>query len=519
MLFALAGLITYLPTFYLLAISHTGAADSYYAHWFLIPPVSALLIWLRKNNLRRLPVQGHTSGLPIAAGGLLIHIFAVWFRIEFVSAFSLVVTVWGFALYLFGKRIVREISFPLLFLVFMVPLPQLIINPLAFHMKMLSGKLAVSLYSLLGGTAVLTGSAINFTEGEPLWMGYECSGLRSLITMAALGAAFAHLARMSRPRKVVLFLFSLPLAVLSNAIRVTSLCFAAERWGVNSKAFKVFHDASSPVVFIIVLVGLFGVHKLLSIGDPTKRREPPQANVAEDTSCARPLLAAPSRMRLAIALGLFAVSAILVFLSPHSLSATQWMSSLKPVKLPEHIGAWRKTSTEGSGNEGVWAMLNTKSIVLSTYEDAEGRELRALVVASDTHRDAFHPPDICMMAAGNEIVKSWSERLNFSSPDSKPFYLNAFVLKGAGDHETLVLYWFMVGERSMGSRLLQQLILLLNGARRTPIIGSMIRVTVPLTTMSRQEALHSAKDLSRSLVPLMPGLLKAAREPTDEIPN
>ncbi len=199
----LAGLVAYLPTFLSLAVSYTGG-DSYYAHWFLIPPVSALLIWLRKDKLRQLRVESYGLGLPLAAGSLLLHVFAVWFRVDFVSAFSLVVTVWGLALYLFGKRIVREISFPLLFLLFMVPLPGTFIAPIAFHMKILSGKIAVRLYDLLRGTALLTGSKITFAQGDPLWMGYECSGLKSVISLSSLGAAIAYLVRISRARKVFL---------------------------------------------------------------------------------------------------------------------------------------------------------------------------------------------------------------------------------------------------------------------------------------------------------------------------
>jgi exosortase len=282
--------VAHLPTFLTLALAYTGG-DSYYAHWFLIPPVSAFFIWLKKDTLRRVPLRGSRWGLVLLAGSLAMHVFAVWFRIDFVSAFSFAVTMWGLALYLFGQRVVREISFALFFLVFMVPLPQLVIGPLAFHIKILSGKLAVWFYTLFGGTAILRGSSIVFSNGKPVWMGYECSGLRSLVTLAALGAAFAHLAEVSRPRKVVLFLLSLPFSVLSNTARVTLLCFAANRWGAGSKSFRVVHDVSSPLVFILVLVGLFGVYKLLSSGKPAKREALSEAAPSDIPRPAKPSFA------------------------------------------------------------------------------------------------------------------------------------------------------------------------------------------------------------------------------------
>ncbi len=505
-----AVVVAYVPTFVSLAVSYTGA-DSYYAHWFLIPPVAAMLVWLKKDRLRELLVQGYGLGIPLAIASLLFHALAVWFRVDFVSAFSLVVTVFGLALYLFGKRIVREIGFPLFFLVFMVPLPELVIGPLAFHMKILCAKLAVFLYGLFGGTAVLTGSSVSFAESEPLWMGYECSGLRSLIAMAALGAAFAHLVRASQLRKVLLFLLSIPFALLSNGVRVTSLCFAANQWGVRSKAFKIFHDASSPVVFLLVLAGLFGVHKLLLFGGRKKAVEPQQTGAAEAPSRSAAVLSAIPRRRLVAVFGFAAVTAVLVFLAPHSLSLARWMSSLKPVELPERIDGWQKIGSEVIASEGVWAILNTKSIVLGAYRDERGREVQVLIVASDTHRDAFHPPEICMMGAGSEIVKSWKEPIDVSSGVAEELHLNAFLLRGRDQPDTLVFYWFMVGEKSMGSRLVQQLILLLNGATRVPISGSMIRVTAPLEGMTSAEALDAAKALTRSLIPLMPRVLETVR--------
>jgi len=507
---SVAGLVAYLPTFIALAVGYTGG-DSYYAHWFLVPPVSAFFVWLKSERLRQLPVQGWGWGLPVAAGSLLMHIFSVWFRIDFVSAFSLVVSVWGFALYLLGKRIVREISFPLLFLLFMVPLPGSLIAPIAFHMKIISGKMAVGLYNFFGGTAIITGSKITLGQGDPLWMGYECSGLKSVITLSALGAAIAFLVRASRMRRVLLFVASFPLAIISNTIRVASLCFAAERWGVNTKAYQVFHDVSSPVVFLIVLFGLFGIHKVLSLGDRSNKAQAARTPDRAPSPGAEGFLAFLSSRRLRTAFGLLGVCAILVFLSPHSLVSAGRMSSLKPVQLPELIGEWRKTEDQGEGRESDFLILKTKSIVFGSYENPAGNEVDLLVVASDTDRQAFHPPEICMIGTGNEVLERWEQPIGFDSAADERLKANAFVRGTSGRPETLVVYWYMADDRSTGSRLLQQLILLSNGARRVPAIGAMVRLTASLETMSREEAMRSASEFARLLLRVMPRVLRTAR--------
>jgi EpsI family protein len=508
----LMGLFAYLPMFISLAVSYTGG-DSYYAHWFLIPPVSALLIWLKRDTLRQLDVQPCSWGLPIAVGSLLLHVLAVWFRTDFVSAFSFVVTIWGLALYLFGKRIVREVSFPLLFLVFMVPLPGTIIAPIAFYMKILSGKLAVAIYSLLGGTAILTGSKISFATGGPLWMGYECSGLKSVISLSALGAAAAHLVKLSRPRKVVLFLCSFPLAILSNAVRVTSLCFAADKWGVKSRMFKTFHDTSSPVVFLLVLGGLLGIHSLLSIGRAADKLQPGPFPETGTPHAARLLVPIPKK-KFAVIFLLFFLSAAFALPAPHFFPSATLMSSLKPAELPESIGEWKRLPTDSLQREDVFSILKTESIAVGSYRAPSGCEVEVLVVASDTDRQAFHPPEICMIGAGNEVLQHWKEPVAVKPRHAKHLYLNGFVRGTSGRPDTLVFYWYMAGEKSMGGRTLQQLILLLNGARKIPVAGAMIRVTVPLTTTSKDEAVHSAKAFINTLVPLMPRLLETTRRAT-----
>lgn len=504
----LAGLLAYLPMFVSLASS--SGPGSYYSHWFLIPPVGAVLIWMKKDKLVRCPVEGSGLGLAIAGVSLLLHCFAVWFRVDFVSAFSFVVVIWGLALYFLGKRIVREAGFPLLFLVFMVPLPGAVIAPIAFHMKILSGKAAVAIYNFLGGTAILTGSKISFVQAEPLWMGYECSGLKSVISLSALGAIVAYLVNLSLPRKVLLFLCSFPLATFSNALRVTSLCFAAERWSVKSKAFKVFHDASSPVVFLIVLAGLVGFYRLLAIGRaPTKLHS---AGARHDSSSGdKPFLALIPRKKLRIVFVLLCVSSVLVLGCPHSMPAAGKMSALRPVDLPESVGEWKKTETDQLQREEVFSILKTRSVALDTYRSPSGNEVAVLVVASDTDRQAFHPPEICMIGAGNEVLGKWKESVVVNSRDARDLHVNAFIRGTGGRPDTLVFYWYMAGERSTGGRTLQQLTLLLNGARKIPMIGAMVRVTVPLATMTREEAVESAKEFVSRLVPLMPGVLEAAR--------
>jgi hypothetical protein len=117
-----------------------------------------------------------------------------------------------------------------------------------------------------------------------------------------------------------------------------------------------------------------------------------------------------------------------------------------------------------------------------------------------------------MIGAGSQVLERWEEPVDINSGETRSLKLNAFVRGTSGHPDTLVLYWYMAGEKSTGSRTLQQLILLLSGAKKTPTIGAMIRLTASRSTLSRDQAVQAAKDLIRSLVPLMPDVIETARK-------
>jgi len=128
---ALLFVIAYWPAFLILNKKYS-AIDSYYSHGYLIPFVSAFIIWHKRNKLKNMVVVPCRAGLWVLAGGLLLYIFGSWWYVNFVSASSMIIVLGGLSLYLFGKKITREFLFPLLFLFFMIPLPKIVIIYITF---------------------------------------------------------------------------------------------------------------------------------------------------------------------------------------------------------------------------------------------------------------------------------------------------------------------------------------------------------------------------------------------------
>ncbi len=251
----------YAPAF----VNLTGrflAADSYYSHGFLVPVVSAYLIWRKRKRLKNaLPAQSGKSGLPLLAAGLFLHFISTALKINFGSFISLPIVLAGLALYLFGKRVARELVFPLGFLIFMIPLPSVVIIAVSFKMKLLAAQLASWAVNMMGISAIRDGSTIHLPQ-DFLIVGDPCSGLRSLISLLALGAVFTQFISGSVLRKNILFLSAIPIALMSNVARIVLLLLATYVYGKNV-AMGFFHDLTGMLVFVFAFIGLTIVIRLL----------------------------------------------------------------------------------------------------------------------------------------------------------------------------------------------------------------------------------------------------------------
>jgi len=89
-----------------------------------------------------------------------------------------------------------------------------------------------------------------------------CSGLRSLISLMALGSIFAYWMKSTMTKRGILFLTTVPIAILTNVFRVIFLSSVAEIWGVQY-ATGILHDISGFLVFALAFVLLYVMGRIL----------------------------------------------------------------------------------------------------------------------------------------------------------------------------------------------------------------------------------------------------------------
>lgn len=233
-----------------------------YSHGFLIVPLSLYFIWERRDKLAALPIDPSWWGVPLLVLSS-VTLFIGRLGVEYMNLrVSFVLLVNGLALLLLGRRFYRALAFPLLFLFLMVPLPQSIVNTIAFPLQLIAAGLAVEALHLIGVPALLEGNIIHLANG-PLFVAEACSGLRSLMALVTLGVVFAYFFRRNLAERLVIVASTIPIAILVNAFRVALTGVLAYTFGQEA-AGGVVHETQGLFTFSIAFLLLLGEAWLLA---------------------------------------------------------------------------------------------------------------------------------------------------------------------------------------------------------------------------------------------------------------
>jgi exosortase len=238
--------------------------DPNYSHGFFVPAFSLYLIWQERDKLRSLPRQPSWSGLLVLAIALLVLTGGVLGAELFLSRSSLLIALAGLIVLMYGWNHLRATIFPLLFLLFMIPIPTIVFNQLTFPLQLLASKAAAVLLPLLGVPVLREGNVIQL-PAMALEVAEACSGIRSLMSLATLAIIYGYLLEPRKSIRVTLALASIPIAVVANSLRIVGTGLLVQYWDPE-KAEGFFHAFSGWLIFVVSLILLFLLHRGLQIG-------------------------------------------------------------------------------------------------------------------------------------------------------------------------------------------------------------------------------------------------------------
>lgn len=235
--------------------------DGDYSHGFLVPLLSAYLIWQRRDKLAEVARKPSNAGLLVVLFSLSLLFLGSLGAELFLTRISIVVTICGLVVYFSGWRILKAMTFPLAFLLFAIPIPVLIYNEIVFPLQFIASKFATSVLETLNLFPIMREGNVLIMPGMRLEVVEACSGIRSLMSLLALAAGYGYLAEKSVPVRWFLVLAMVPLAIISNGTRVMITALMTNYIGPRA-AEGFMHEFSGWVIFVVATALFLALHSL-----------------------------------------------------------------------------------------------------------------------------------------------------------------------------------------------------------------------------------------------------------------
>lgn len=223
--------------------------DPNYSHGFLVPFLSAYFAWERREKLYFTPMEPSASGLALLFGGLVLFFLGSVGAELFLVRFSMIIVLFGLLLYHFGWEVLKVFSFPISFLIFMIPFPSLLLNAVTFPLQLFAAKVSTFFLQMINIPVFRDGNII-FLPHTTLEVAEACSGIRSLVALITLAVVFAYLTQRGLFKKSILIFSAIPIAIVINAFRIWGTGVLAHLYGLEL-AEGFYHTFAGWLVFVL----------------------------------------------------------------------------------------------------------------------------------------------------------------------------------------------------------------------------------------------------------------------------
>src|SRR6202050_4247670 len=236
-------------------------SDPDMGHGFFVPVVAGFIVWQNRRELLALTPSPNWWGLAVVLYGALQLYVATLGAELFLARTAFVISVIGIVLLLGGTGYVRLLAFPLFLLFFMIPIPTVVYNSITFPLQILASRVSTEALSLMQIPVLREGNVLELAQ-QKLSVVEACSGIRSLLSLTFLSLVYGYFFESKIWMRVVLFLSTIPIAIVANASRVTLTGILTEYKPELAEGF--FHTASGWVIFMVALAIMVILHQALN---------------------------------------------------------------------------------------------------------------------------------------------------------------------------------------------------------------------------------------------------------------
>ncbi|OGK82700.1 MAG: hypothetical protein A2X52_12020 [Candidatus Rokubacteria bacterium GWC2_70_16] len=231
------------------------------SHGFAIPFIAAYLIWARRERIAREALGSSPLGLPLVVLGLAALALGSLGGEPFLARVSLPVMLLGTVLFLAGARVARHVWAGIGFLLFMIPLPYLMLKSLTYQFQLVDAGASARALSWLGVPVFQEGVFLHL-PGITLEVASVCSSVPAIAALTALGAAYGQMHPRPTWLRATLIVAAAPLGFLSNIVRITLTAVSVYYFGPVALD-NVIHKFNGTTVFLMTVVLLVALDAVM----------------------------------------------------------------------------------------------------------------------------------------------------------------------------------------------------------------------------------------------------------------
>lgn len=246
------------------ALARQWWSNDMYSYGFLIPWISLYFVWVRRENLAEIePLPDYIGGFVLLLSGLSALFVGQAGGILALQEISLMVTLPGIVLLLWGKPFLKVLSLPIAYLWFMIPIWEIITDRLHSPFQIFSANLGVAFLRTTGIPVYQEGIYIHLPN-MILEVARACSGINYLIAVIAVAIPMAALFLKGWSKRLFLIFFAVIVSILANSLRVALIGFLSY-YDLSGDIHGPYHILQGLFVSVIgygaIFVGLWVLSK------------------------------------------------------------------------------------------------------------------------------------------------------------------------------------------------------------------------------------------------------------------
>jgi len=473
-----------------------------YSYGFLIPLLSAYILWDKRDAIKRMHVRSSWSVFPVLVFFVLLSLYGILGSSGNISMPSVPVLTILFAAFYFGWTSLKELIVPLGFLVFMIPVPPIIESHLGLFLKIISSRMGGAIIGMMNIPVHVSGNVIDLGITR-LQVVDACSGMRYLFALLALGVVYAYFFEKAAWKRVVAVLSTIPIAVVTNGVRIGITGILTDKYGA-AVAEGFFHGFSGWVLFMVSFGCLLAVGYILAFLPPKRKWWSRKSKAGERQ---KPEETAPAPEESNTGKAFYASIGLMAMVGALSLST----GVLPPVKMQ---GGIERFPTAFAGWQGQSEMVDPKIVIKSgaeesfsgLYRKADKSPVSLYIGYRSTaflsNENFFHSPTACLPSSGWKILDETTHVIK-DVPAMESVRVTRLIAEGEG-RKHVVYFWFQTKDKTTHDKNINRFHLALHALKRDNTYDLFIR---PIAAVESGETVESAQQRMDLFVRDMMGTL------------